>query len=281
MKIRRDKELYKKIEAEIEDPHKAVEYASTLPDVATVYDSIRNPFHPIWEEHGASCQRQLETIRLLGSTECHPLILSTYFARPKELERMLKWVVSITMRRSLVCKNGSVSLEATYARAGSVAGRQNCDAEEIRAILQEIWPSDHAFMNSLNESALIAPTEAKFLFAHIERRISGNDAAIPDPESLVVEHILPKKPGPNWPSRMRSQGFLEEHCHKIGNLSILSAPMKKGCESREFEYKKEIYQQSEYAVTRYLCALDNWTEQDIACRQIELSDIAAGIFNLE
>ena len=82
----REKELYKKIKSQIKSNPKAIEYASLLRDSATVYDAIRNPEHDIWDRFSPKCKKLLEEILLLGTVQCYPLIMSTYFAKPKDME---------------------------------------------------------------------------------------------------------------------------------------------------------------------------------------------------
>lgn len=274
----REKELYKKIKTEVRSNQKAIEYISNLQEAANIYDAIRNPDHSIWVSFGAKCQQLLEDILLLGPIQCYPLILSTYFARPKELATVLSWITNLTVRYSIICAKGTGNLETAYARASSAMRKKDSKMKDIKQTLLNIWPNDEEFKSSFKEKTLTSPHIIKYLFAKMEIFVSKDDSLIPNPETLSVEHILPKKPGSKWPLKMHETEFLKEHLSKIGNLTILTEPMNRQAESREFSFKKTIYEDSKYKLTENLCQYTNWTEIEIEKRQAGLSDIAASVW---
>ena len=51
--------------------------------------------------------------------------------------------------------------------------------------------------------------------------------------------------------------------------------MNRDCESREFAFKKTIYQNSKLKMTQELCSVSDWTQPEIEKRQSALADIAA------
>jgi hypothetical protein len=109
----------------------------------------------------------------------------------------------------------------------------------------------------------------------LETQITGDDSVIPNPDVISVEHILPKSPGPKWPAKMLKNDFLKDHLQLLGNLTILTEPMNRDCESHEFAYKKDIYKKSKYKITQDLCSVSEWTAEEILNRQSRLADIAA------
>ncbi len=274
----REKELYKKIKSEVRSNPKAIEYITNLYEAAKIYDAIRNPDHEIWASFGSKCQQLLEDILLLGPIQCYPLILSTYFSRPKDLSIVLNWIANLTVRYSIICGKGTGNLETAYARASSTMRKSDSKMKDIKELLLNIWPNDDEFKSAFKEKTLTSPDIIKYLLAKIEITISKDDSLIPNPETLSVEHVLPKKPGSKWPPRMRSPEFLKEHLSKIGNLTILTEPMNRDCESREFSFKKTIYKESKYKLSQDLCKISDWSETEIDNRQSELAQIAASIW---
>lgn len=271
----REKELYKKIKSDVRSNPKAIEYISNLKTSANVYDAIRNPDHDIWSPFGVKCQQLLEEILILGPIQCYPLILSTYLSNPKELPQVLEWVVGLTVRYSIICAKGTGNLETAYAKASSTMRKTPVQLKEVKESLFNIWPNDDEFKSSFKEKTLTTPRIIKYLLAKLETTIVGDQSLVPNPESLSVEHILPKRPGPKWSSAMRKEEYLKEHLNKIGNLTILTEPMNRDCESREFTFKKTVYQDSKFKLTRDLCSIADWTHTEIDTRQAELADIAA------
>jgi len=271
----REKELYKKIKDEVRSNPKAIEYISNLRESAIIYDAIRNPEHEIWRPYGAKCQKLLDEIAILGPIQCYPLILSTYFSNPKELTTVLSWIVSLTVRYSVICAKGTGNLESAYARASSTMRKDSVKLKDVREVLLNIWPTDEEFKSSFKEKTLSTPRIIKYVFAKLEIQVTGDDSVIPNPETLSVEHILPKSPGTKWPAKMRASDFLKDHLQKLGNLTILTEPMNRDCESHEFAYKKSIYEKSKYKITQDLCNEAEWTAEEIQNRQSRLADIAA------
>jgi len=108
----REKELFKKIKAEVHSNPKAIDYITNLRKAAGIYDAIRNPDHEMWSQFGAKCQQLLEEILILGPIQCYPLILSTYLTHQKHLTQILEWVVSLTVRYSIICAKGTGNLAA-------------------------------------------------------------------------------------------------------------------------------------------------------------------------
>lgn len=270
----REKDLYKKIKAEIRSNPQAIEYINILRKSASIYDAIRNPDHEMWSSFGIKCQKLLDEILTLGPIQCYPLILSTYLANPKELPKILEWIVSLTVRYSIICAKGTGNLETAYAKASSTMRKTPVQMKEIKEILLNIWPTNDEFIISFKEKTISSPHIIKYLLSKLEANISSDPSLIPNPESLTVEHILPKRPNLKWPSHMRKEEYLREYLNKIGNLTILHETMNRECESREFIFKKNIYKDSKFKLTQYLYSKSNWNEKDIDERQAILAEIA-------
>jgi len=146
---------------------------------------------------------------------------------------------------------------------------------DIKKSLLSIWPNDDEFKSSFKDKTLTTPRIIKYLLAKLETSIVGDNSLVPNSEALTVEHILPKRPSSKWPQTMRKEDHLREYLNKIGNLTILTEPMNRGCESREFVFKKNIYKESKFKMTQELSSLNEWTQDEIQNRQSSLADIAA------
>jgi hypothetical protein len=64
----------------------------------------------------------------------------------------------------------------------------------------------------------------------------------------------------------------------IGNLTILTDPMNRDCESKPFSEKKAFYCKSKYGIAKTLCDLPDWDENAIKKRKADLAEIAAKIW---
>lgn len=276
----REKELFKKIKTQIKSNPLAIDYISNLREAAIVYDAIRNPEHDIWEKHSPRCRKLLEEIILLGTVQCYPLILSTYFAKQKDLETILNWIVNLTVRYSIICSKGTGNLETTYAKASAYTRKKDVKLKDIKNILLNIWPTDEEFKISFVQKTLSTPSIIKYLLSKIEIHISEDDSTIPNPDSLTVEHILPKKPDKDWPPNMRKDAFLKEWVNRIGNITLLTEPMNREAQSKRFDLKKPVYSKSTYNISKNICQFSDWNESSILDRQSNLAEIASKVWNI-
>jgi hypothetical protein len=276
----REKELYKKIKYKITSQPRVIEYVSTLRNSATIYHAIRNPDHELWARYKDRCRKLLEETVLLGTIQCYPLIMSTIVAKPNDLETVLGWIVSLTVRYSVICGKGTGNLETTYAKASTLMRKPEAKLRQVRDILEGIWPNDDEFKVSFREKTLTTPRIIKYLLSKIEMNKSEDHSLIPNPEVLTVEHILPKKPNNGWPSAMRDETFLKDNCNRIGNLTILTEPMNREAQSNAFSVKKDTYGKSRYKITKEICQYSEWNADNIAARQSQLAEESATIWTL-
>lgn len=212
----REKELYNKIKKQITSNPKAIEYISTLRTSASIYDAIRNPDHELWGKYSEKCRTLLQETLLLGPVQCYPLILSTYLAKDDKLELVLRWIVTLTVRYSIICGKGTGNLETTYGKASSLMRKGGTKINDIKEVLQTICPNDDEFKVAFAQKTLTSPKIIRYLLAKIEKSISKDDELIPNPEILSVEHILPRKPSKDWSVSMRKDDFIKEHCTRGG-----------------------------------------------------------------
>lgn len=177
-------------------------------------------------------------------------------------------------------ERGHGNLETTYAKASAHMRKKNAKLKEIKEILLNIWPTDEEFKVSFVQKTLSTPRIIKYLLSKIEINKSKNDSVIPNPDTLTVEHILPKKPNKDWPTKMRKDAFLKEWVNRIGNVTILTEPMNREAQSNSFTFKKSIYSQSSYSISKDICEYTDWDDEKISERQSDLSAIASKVWNL-
>jgi hypothetical protein len=150
----------------------------------------------------------------------------------------------------------------------------------IKAILQAVWPNDEEFKLTFREKTLSTPSIVQYVLSKIDAKRSKDASYVPNPEAASVEHILPKRPNSEWPSGMRAEDYLRQYVNRIGNLTILTEPMNRACESKGFGEKKQIYKDSKYKITQDLCGVADWTTEAIVERQRQMAEEAAGIWVL-
>jgi hypothetical protein len=89
---------------------------------------------------------------------------------------------------------------------------------------------------------------------------------------ITLEHVLPRKPGANWPQF--SEDEAKNNATRLGNLVLLRASNNSQLGSNGFSAKKPIYAQSPYVLTSMLGSVGEWTPAAIQARQDRLAELA-------
>lgn len=90
-------------------------------------------------------------------------------------------------------------------------------------------------------------------------------------DKATLEHIIPVSPakGSNW-YRDFSQQFRALHTYKLGNMTLLTAPINSRAKNSDFSKKQSVYARTHLGITRELAALPGITETYIAERHERL-----------
>lgn len=93
-----------------------------------------------------------------------------------------------------------------------------------------------------------------------------------DPSVINLEHVLPKKPGTQWPQS--TSGDAEIYCHRLGNQVLLRASENSGLQNSPFAQKKKVFVDCPYILTSQIAEFVDWTPDSIKSRQQNLADLA-------
>lgn len=136
--------------------------------------------------------------------------------------------------------------------------------------------------------APIKPTERylKPLLLRINAEIQNNEIPKYFPESISLEHILPKNPNAtsNWLKKFPNSQNRDRLCNLLGNFTILTQPTNAGIRNSEFQIKMAKIFKNEgaevFALTSVLNGYNDWTEESILSRNKDLIDIARQIMQI-
>jgi len=108
------------------------------------------------------------------------------------------------------------------------------------------------------------------------RRIAvllGADPGAICPVKVTVEHILPRGwvVQSQWRKHYKTEAAVKAHAHRLGNLTFLSAEENRAADACEWDEKRKLYAQSDFAMTRELADIDDWTPQVIENRTKRLA----------
>jgi uncharacterized protein DUF1524 len=96
--------------------------------------------------------------------------------------------------------------------------------------------------------------------------------------SPTLEHILPRKPGPEWkPVIDADPEIVEESVNRLGNLCLLT-DVNRDLGSRGFAHKKETFAKSDLFITKELSQVSEWNRASIIERQARMAKMALTIW---
>ena len=93
-----------------------------------------------------------------------------------------------------------------------------------------------------------------------------------DQQVINLEHVLPEKPGENWPQF--TPEVAAAFYRRLGNMALLQAKSNSDLRSSSFAEKKRIYTESPFHLTRRIAEGNDWTSNSIAERQAYMAQWA-------
>jgi hypothetical protein len=93
-----------------------------------------------------------------------------------------------------------------------------------------------------------------------------------DKDVINLEHILPEKPGDNWPEFSKEE--VATYWKRLGNMVLLLKRDNSDLRSSKFTEKSPVYQESPYVLTSQVASVQKWTIERINERQKGLAKLA-------
>jgi hypothetical protein len=244
---------------------------------------------PIWSNYPTGVRDQIRSLRLIGTKQARPVLLSAlqrFSAR--EFSRLLKLMEVVSVRWQLIGGGRTGALEIQSARlAEKIWKRSIATASEARADLTNVYPSDEEFRDAFAEKDNLSNQKVAFILRRLEeherqvRKGRGAEELSPG-RSLTLEHVLPKNPNASWRKELEADPELVTDCvGKLGNLCLLTESRNQEAERKHFTQKREIYRASELLLTRKLADYEEWNRHSIKMYQHWLAAIAVAVWRFE
>ena len=100
-----------------------------------------------------------------------------------------------------------------------------------------------------------------------------------DNPATTLEHVLPEKPGENWPDFETDP--TAETAYRLGNLTLLEADLNRKIGNAAFAVKQPVLEVSAFDMTRRIAAENaEWTIERLANRQRWMAQQAAAIWRI-
>jgi hypothetical protein len=271
--------LFENLKKQYDSVEKAVDLSIEMLGVAEHYAALENSDDPVWTPY-SGIRETVKSLKLLGAEQTHPVLLAGLAKLlPYELERQARLLEVIIVRYQLVGGGRTGRLEIACAKlAHKVFQSEVTTASAAREDLKDLYPSDDDFNITFLAKEETTNAKASYLLKRLEREArretKGANAKELDPgAALTVEHIVPKKPTPEWIKDFASEDEAEDAIFKLGNLCLVAQNKELG--RMPFKEKKPLYAKSELETTRELSECDDtWNMDTIKKRQERLAKYA-------
>jgi hypothetical protein len=274
----RESEVYEKVQDKVKGPQSAVQFLTQLESMAAIYVAIFNPEHERWNAYPDAIRRAIEALNLLNIKGIRPLMLAVASQfNHKEASDSFRMFISWGVRFIITSNTSRGSIDETLGEVANLVFIGDITtAAALRKKASDTIPPDEEFRKAFETATVSKAQFARYYLRSLE--MAAKDEATPwfipndDKQIINLEHILPLSPGRNWPSF--SEEELRIYGRRIGNLALLLAKKNSDLQSKGFDDKKAIYQESPYELTRMIAGSDNWTKFEIESRQASLAELA-------
>ncbi len=271
-------EVYDRVQEMVKAETAAVNFASDLENLAAIYVATANPEHERWNSYPDTVRRAIEVFNLFAIKPMRPIVLAVAAKfEKKQTALAFSFLAALGVRLVLASSTRSGSVEEPLARAASKVFSGAVDtAALLKKELHDLTPTDAEFRAAFEVCRVSKSELARYYLRSLEMTVKGDPSPwfIPqnDPQVINLEHVLPTKPGDNWPQFHEDEVALL--ANRLGNLALMRANDNSELRSKSFAEKKEIYEKSPYELTSQIAEADDWSRQAIADRQWRLAELA-------
>lgn len=280
----RERDLYKRIKEHVVTEAQVVKFINDLQGSASLYAALLSSDHEHWESFGSTVKENVQTLLRLDLEQNRPLLLAAlqHFTS-MELKRLLRAIVSWSVRGLIVGGIGGGTAEKNYCRAATkIRNGEIKTTAELLSEISSIVPSNDEFMGAFASARVSRGSLARYYMMALERGKSGS----PEPElvpnsneeEVNLEHVLPQRASTkDWGANFTADER-KDYLHRFGNLALLQKGPNGRIGNKPFSKKKPILKKSKFALTREIGEEADWTKEAITARQKRLAELAPNIW---
>jgi hypothetical protein len=204
-----------------------------------------------------------------------------------EVNKMIR-LLEIVVVRFLVIGGGNTGrFETICAKlAKSIFASEVKTAREAFEALREVYPSDADFETAFRLKTERNTQKARYFLRALEMeaqvQANGKSANEWEPTALSLEHILPKKPGPEWAASVKADKDLADECtNRLGNMCLLLAGTNTALSSQGFAKKTVAFAKSDLLTTQEVSKYSDWDRAAIDGRQAKMAKSAKAVWRFK
>jgi Protein of unknown function DUF262/Protein of unknown function (DUF1524) len=279
----RDKELYRNLRNKITSRPSARQFMDRLRKVADYYAALMNPEHTYWADFGPEARKHLDALLLFKVSQFRPLALAVMEGgTPEQVTKMLRQMVVVSFRYTVVSSLSANELERTYSGAAlAVRKNDSRNPQAIFKLIKSAYVDDRRFSEDFAARSFSKPQVARYVLIELNNEMERDHAKGAKEETVSLEHILPKNPDTSWTNALPSGADPDEWVEMIGNLTLLEKPVNRGLGNKDFATKNSKgYGPSELAINADVAAQNVWTWKQIEARSQNLAGVARKVWKL-
>jgi hypothetical protein len=285
----RSNKLFNTFRNEYASPKKAIDLSIEMLGAAEQYAALESADDAVWSPLSKDARATIPALKLLGGQQVYPVILSGLAKFDiSEMQKLLRLLEVCVVRFLLIGGGNPGRFEPACAKlADDIYKKKITSAANAFAELRTaaVYPPDAEFENSFRVKSERNSQKARYFLRAIEKerkfKLKPKMANEWEPSVLTLEHILPKKPGPEWKPQLDVDKDLLEDClTRLGNMCLLTS-VNKELGSLGFEKKKKTYIGSDLELTKELASIGNWDRTAIEARQAQMAKLAPVVWRFK
>ena len=262
-RLRHKKDLYRYLKMErIKSPGEVMPYIKDLHEHASVYASLQNPDDAFWKDYGdgqyLKCVEDLKVLKLFNIKTPLSLLMAAYKQfEPDDFNKLVKWLVAISVRYNVICQKPAKDQESTYNNLSMDIMNKKSSINNLKTELKTLYPPDDEFATNFARKSMPARQSGKkiiYLLKAISKQLNNVESP---PENLTLEHVLPYNPADQWQEYFGRETW-SEATDRLGNLALLPASQNRDTDQKKFEDKKKVLQESHIPINKNIASFPDW-----------------------
>lgn len=280
-KLIRQEYLFRAVKESISDSPSVIELLESLENNALLYNALSNYSDNFWGGH-KEIKKRVKELTLFREKQAYPILIAAFNNLDIEtFSGVLKFISIITFRYTIIAKLHTNLKEDIYNKAAiKISNHEASTLLQIADLIKPLYPSDNDFKNDFSTKSISTKRGKKlvrYIMFNLENHLSKADYDYEE-NPATIEHILPENGNENYLENF-PQAIHESVVYRFGNYTLLEDDKNRKCETLPFEAKKEIFQTSQYELSKQV-NYNDWTPNIIEKRQDSLAKHASSIWRI-
>lgn len=286
-----EKNLLADIKTKLITEQNAIDFCASLAEDARYAVMLLNPDDVTWKSLSSAVQGAIKALNTIDFGAMQPLLLAVAGRRTHQREKILKRIVSWSVRL-IVTGNARDEQVAQKISEAAIAfsKRKIHTLKELNALIEGIIPNNKEFRASFGSLRIEETPLIRYYLTELEvyarRQMAKGEMGYASelmPHSSTdhvnIEHVLPENAeGADWVQFTTQEK--RYYLWRLGNMALLLTPKNSEIGNAGFSIKKQTYALSDFKLTQDLATYADWTPSAIEARQNTMAKIAPKVWRV-